>query len=358
MSSFFPRIALTPDYSISRVLKGGWQLAGGHGNVDERQAIEDMRAFVEAGITTFDCADIYTGVETLIGRFLKICRPAMASGELPEVQIHTKCVPDLDALPRLTKTYTEALIDRSLRRLGVERLDLVQFFWWDFSVPGFLDLAGHLVDLQKAGKVRYLGVTNINGEKLRLLLEEGIRVVSNQVQYSLLDRRPEEDLLDLCVQHDIRLFCYGSVAGGFLSDRYLGVREPEEPLENRSLTKYKLIIDEFGGWDLFQELLRTLRSIADRYGVGIGEVVVRYMLQQPMVAGVIVGARNIRHLEGICKLTAFELIPGDIERIEALIGRSKGPLGPVYGLESQRQGKHGRIMKYNLNQGLPAPPGN
>ena len=65
------RVLLKPDYSISNIIKGGWHLAGGHGNIDESDAIDDMRLFVEAGITTFDCADIYTGVEELIGKFLR-----------------------------------------------------------------------------------------------------------------------------------------------------------------------------------------------------------------------------------------------------------------------------------------------
>ena len=194
MNRDFPRSDLTPAYSISQVLKGGWQLSEGHGSaVDEIQAIEDMRSFVEAGITTFDCADIYTGVEELIGKFLKKYKSAFESGELPAVQVHTKCVPDLDRLPTLTKAYTEALVDRSLKRIGVERLDLVQFHWWDLSIPGYLELARHLVELQKAGKIHYLGVTNFDAVHLREILDEGVQVVSTQVQYSVLDRRPEED---------------------------------------------------------------------------------------------------------------------------------------------------------------------
>ena len=126
------RTRLTNDYTISSIIKGGWQLAGGHGHVDEQKAIADMREFVRAGITTFDCADIYTGVEELIGKFLKKYRHDFISGELPPVQIHTKYVPDLDALATITKADTERIIDRSLRRLGVERLDLVQFAWWDY----------------------------------------------------------------------------------------------------------------------------------------------------------------------------------------------------------------------------------
>jgi aryl-alcohol dehydrogenase-like predicted oxidoreductase len=96
-----------------------------------------MRLFVEAGITTFDCADIYTGVEELIGAFLADYRPG--TGGRPEVQVHTKYVPDLRSLGSLRKADVEGAIDRSLRRLRVDRLDLVQFHWWDYSVPGWIE---------------------------------------------------------------------------------------------------------------------------------------------------------------------------------------------------------------------------
>ena len=81
---------LQDNYPISKIIKGGWHLAGGHGHISEAQALADMRAFVAAGITTFDCADIYTGVEALIGKFLKKNKAAFAAGDLPPVQIHTK----------------------------------------------------------------------------------------------------------------------------------------------------------------------------------------------------------------------------------------------------------------------------
>ena len=341
MDAEFPRIELQPEYSISRVIKGGWQLAGGHGAVDEKQAIQDMRAFVEAGISTFDCADIYTGVEELIGKFIKECK---------QVQIHTKYVPDLDELSRLNKTYTEKIIDRSLLRLGVDRLDMVQFHWWDYSVPRYVDTAFHLVDLQKAGKVRYIGVTNFDAPHLRELLDAGIPVIANQVQYSVLDHRPEGDLQQLAREHDIAFLCYGTVAGGFLNERYLGMTEIPGPLENRSLVKYSLIIEEFGGMGSFQEVLCALANIADKYGVGIAEIATQYILQKPHVAGVIIGARNAEHLGKIKNLRFFTLNREDITEISAVTGKAAGPAGRVYGLERDREGKHGKIMKYNLNK--------
>lgn len=350
MHAKFLRIELKPGYSISRVIKGGWQLAGGHGIIDEKQAIQDMRAFVEAGITTFDCADIYTGVEELIGRFIKEYKMEFVSGNLPPIQIHSKYVPDLDDLPTLTKAYTEAIIDRSLKRLGVERLDLVQFHWWDFSIPYYLETSNHLVELQKTGKIRYIGVTNFDASHLRELLEAGIPVITNQVQHSVLDQRPEDDLQRLAQEYRFFMLCYGSVAGGFLSERYQGIKEFPESLENRSLVKYRLIIEEFGGMDMFQAILSSLKIIADKHNVGIAEIATQYILQKPSVAGVIIGAKDVSHLENIRKLNFFRLDNKDLQEIQTVIALAKGPKGPVYRLERDRIGKHGKIMKYNLNK--------
>jgi aryl-alcohol dehydrogenase-like predicted oxidoreductase len=168
MEGTIPRIELQTGYSISRIIKGGWQLAGGHGPVDRAQAIRDMEAFVSAGITTFDCADIYTGVEELIGEFIRRSKSAFVSGSLPRVQIHTKYVPDLDDLPHLGRADVEAIIDRSLKRLGVERLDLVQLHWWDYSIQGYVETALHLRQLQQQGKIRHIGVTNFDGAHLQV----------------------------------------------------------------------------------------------------------------------------------------------------------------------------------------------
>ncbi len=344
------RINLQPDYSISRIIKGGWHLAGGHGNISEEKAIEDMKAFVEAGITTFDCADIYTGVEVLIGKFRKKYKAAFAAGDLAPIQVHTKYVPDYSALATLKKEDTTQIIDRSLQRLGVERLDLVQFAWWDYQFPRYVETAVQLAELQRQGKIRYIGVTNFDGPHLQEILDAGVPVVANQVQYSVLDQRVEKCSNSIMKKNGIQYLCYGAVAGGFLSDRYLNAPDPTQPLENRSLTKYRLIIDEFGGYDLFQKALQTLRSIADKYEVGIAEVATRYVLQKDFVASAIIGARNLNHLEKLQQISGFALDAGDLQLIENIIGQSTGPAGPFYELERDKTGKHGRIMKYNLNE--------
>jgi aryl-alcohol dehydrogenase-like predicted oxidoreductase len=342
-------IDLRPRYTISRAICGGWQLAGGHGAVDGTAAVDALVAFAEAGIATFDCADIYTGVEELMGAMRAEYGRRHGAAALAAIKVHTKCVPNLATLAETCRASIGAIVDTSLQRLRTERLDLVQFHWWDYDVPGCLDAAGLLAELQREGKIDRLGGTNFDTPHTAEIVAAGIELTSLQVQYSLLDNRPEHGLVDLCRRQNIHLLVYGTVAGGFLSDHWLGAPEPMPPFENRSLTKYKLIIDDFGGWELFQALLRTLRHIADRRGADIASVASRAILDRPMVAAVIVGARNRNHLARNATLTELPLTAADQAEIDAVLVGRKGPAGDTFELERDRAGKHGSIMKYNLN---------
>lgn len=345
-----PTVRLAPDYTVSRLIKGGWQLAGGHGAVDRHRALADMTAYASAGITAFDCADIYTGVEELIGEFLREWRAAHGPNA-PHIRVHTKCVPDRDRLATLRTSEIDALIDRSLTRLRVDTLDLVQLHWWDFDVPGVEDAALHLRALQQAGKVRHIGVTNFDTPTLRALLDVGVPVVSHQLQLSLLDRRALGAMADLCAERGVSVLAYGALAGGFLHERWCGVPEPSEPLENRSLTKYKLIIDEFGGWDAFQALLRVLRDVANAHATTIGAVALRCVLDEPCVSAVIVGARNAAHVPATLAALQIAFTYDERRRIDALVAGRSGPAGDVYALERVVGGRHAAIMRTNLNAG-------
>ena len=343
-----PQVALAADYTIPRLIKGGWQLAGGHGTVNATNAMRDMLAFTDAGITAFDCADIYTGVEELIGRFIRE-RRTLRGADAPPVRVHTKCVPDLAALPTLTKTDLARIIDRSLRRLGVERLDLVQLHWWDYDIPGAVDAALHLAELQQVGKIHHLGATNFDTAHLDAMLIAGVPLVSHQVQVSVLDGRALRDMATLCARHGVQLLAYGTLAGGFLHERWLGAPEPAMPLENRSLVKYKLIIDDIGGWDHFQSLLQLLRRIADAHETTIGAVALRYVLDQEPVAAAIVGARSTAHLASTVAATQLSLTTAERAQLVAMIATAHGPVGDVYTLEREKGGRHASIMRYNLN---------
>ncbi|MEL6645657.1 MAG: aldo/keto reductase [Pseudomonadota bacterium] len=341
--------ALRPGHEISRVIRGGWQLAGDHGAVDRAAAIRDMEAFVDAGITTFDCADIYTGVEEMIGDFIADLRRGRGASVADRVCVHTKLVPDLARLADLRPEEVEAIIDRSLKRLQVDRLDLVQFFWWDLTQGDPIEGLAILKDLQAKGKIKTLGLTNWDRQQIAPFVEAGFDIASAQVQYSILDRRPANGLADWCATNDVGLLCYGTLAGGFLTEHFLGQPDPGFAFENRSLVKYRLIIDEFGPWDLFQTLLTTLKSIGDRHGVSLSAIATRWVLDQPQVAAAIVGARYARHLPKTLETFTVTLDAEDRAAIQAVLDQSNGPNGDVYGLERDRTSRHGRIMKYNLN---------
>jgi aryl-alcohol dehydrogenase-like predicted oxidoreductase len=339
-----PRISLTGDYAISRIIKGGWHLAGDHGAIDPAQARKDMATFVDAGITTFDCADIYTGVELLIGSFRR-AYPTHAK----QVQIHTKFVPDLSDLRSVDRAHVAAIIDRSLTRLGQERLDLVQFHWWDFAIPRYVETALELDRLRRAGKIAHIGVTNFDTPRLAELVDAGIPITSHQVQYSLVDDRPNHGMVAYCGTQNIALLCYGTVCGGFLSERWLGKPAPQADLANRSLVKYQLIIEDFGGWPLFQELLGVLGRIAAASGTDIASVATRAILDRDQVAAAIVGAVNTRHLPAHSRIGELRLKGDDLALIAGVTRRREGPAGDIYDLERDRTGAHGRIMKYELN---------
>ncbi len=339
-------IELAPGYRIPRIIRGGWQLAGGHGDVDRARALADIARFVDAGLDTVDGADIYTGVESLYGEFN---RQRLAAGQ-PPLKVHTKFVPDWDDLGHIDEAYVRRILDRSRERLHTERLDLVQFHWWNYAAEGLVDAARHLHALQQEGLVAYLAGTNFDTHHTRLMLDAGIPLVSLQVQYSLLDRRPQSHLVPLCQERGVQLLCYGTIAGGFLTDAWLGRPDPGESLVNRSLIKYRLVIEDFGGWAAFQHLLVALRTIADRHGSSIAAVATRWVLDRDAVAAAIVGARYADHLADTLAVFDLQLNANDQALLAPILQAHTGPDGDVYALERDKTGRHGRIMKYNLNK--------
>lgn len=336
---------LAPGYVISRVAKGNWQLATRHGApYAQEDAVEDMRRFVEAGINAFDCADHYVGVEDTIGVFRREY-PALGK----QLRISTKYTPDIELIPRLTRRDVEIAVDTSLQRLGVEQLDLVQFHWWDYDVPGCTQALLWLQELQQAGKVAHLGTTNFNVAHLQEIVGAGVKLLTNQLQYSVLDLRPERGMIDFCRAHDIQLFCYGTIAGGFLSNKWLGQADPPQPYANRSLVKYRLMIEEFGGWEVYQSLLRELDAIARKHHSNIAAVAARYVLGKPQVACALVGAKDSRHLGETLDIFALQLDAEDTARIDQLAGAGSGIQGDCYDVERDKDSVHAKIMQMNQN---------
>ena len=336
------RVELAPGYSISPVINGCWQLTPEHGGgpASKSAALRIFAQQVEQGFTTFDCADIYTGVESLIGRF----RRGLPDPDL--IQVHTKIVPDKSTLGQLTAGKVDEVINRSLRRLGMERLDLVQLHWWDSRVPGLELLTERLLLAQQDGRIRLLGATNFNTGQIRHLAGLGIHLTSLQAQYSLLDRRPERQMTGLCRNSCVSLLPYGVLAGGFLSTKYLGAPPPDHM--NRSLTKYRLIIDAAGGWESFQDLLGVLSSIACKHDVPLELVAARWVLDRREVPAVILGVGTKSRASRNRALTHIELDSEDRRKIQLQLDRHKIPEGDIYDLERDENGPHSAIIKTDL----------
>ena len=309
---------LAPNLTICRILNGMWQVAGGHGYIDHELAIADMLRYHDAGFTTWDLADIYGPAEDFIGQFRHRLLKLKGKEELERVQSLTKWVPQ----PRkVTRSFVNENIDRSLRRMSVSSLDLLQFHWWDYDNPYYMDALRYLSDLRDEGLIKHIGLTNFDTERMQIMIDSGLRIVSNQVQYSIIDRRPEVKMIPFCLEHNISLLAYGSICGGLISERYLGTVEPSTAeLNTASLRKYKQMIDAWGGWDLFQKLLLTLNSIAQKYDVSIVNVATNYILAKAAVAGVIIGDRLgiVDHRNDNTRVFNFDLDKSDCYALDAV----------------------------------------
>ena len=223
-----------------------------------------------------------------------------------------------------------AAVERALTRLRVERIDLLQFHAWSYPDPGWLDCVFHLQGLVDEGLIGHLGLTNTDTAHLRMLLDSGVDIVSNQICYSLLDRRAAGAMTELCLERGVAILAFGTLAGGFFTERWLGADEPEiDALESWSLMKYKRFIDATGGWAPFQALLSTLSGVASRRGATIAQVALRTMLDAPAVAGIILGARLGRsdHIDATVDLFDVELTTEDVAEIESAVSA----LDPVPG---------------------------
>ncbi|MFB2937065.1 aldo/keto reductase [Aerosakkonemataceae cyanobacterium BLCC-F154] len=317
------RLQFTPDLNICRILNGMWQVSGAHGRINPKAAIETMLKYVDAGFTTWDLADHYGPAEDFIGEFRRQLVASRGEAALSNIQAFTKWVPRPG---KMTRKIVEDNINISRRRMAVESLDLMQFHWWEYRDRNYLDALKYMAELQEEGKIKHLALTNFDTEHLQIILEEGIKIVSNQVQFSLVDRRPEVKMIQLCEQHNVKLFTYGTVCGGFVSEQYLDKPEPNPmTLETVSLRKYKNMIDAWGGWNLFQELLKVLQKIAAKHQISIPNVAVRYILDKPAVGGVIVGARLgiSEHIQDNSRVFNFTLDREDIEQINTVTQQSQ-----------------------------------
>jgi aryl-alcohol dehydrogenase-like predicted oxidoreductase/enamine deaminase RidA (YjgF/YER057c/UK114 family) len=266
-------------------------------------------------------ADHYGSAEIIAGTF-KQTHP-LGKG----AQLCTKWVPK----PGLSsQADTRAAIQLSLERLQSECIDLLQYHCWNYLDASWLDQLFWLRELQEEGLIRHLGLTNFDAAHLRIVCATGIPIVSNQVCYSLLDQRAAGEMTAVCEAYGVKILAFGVLAGGFFAEKWLN--QPDPTLSgnaNWSQLKYRRFIEVIGGWAAFQHLLKALQQIAQKHEVSIATVAGRYILEQPAVGGIIIGARlgQSAHLEETVRLFSFELDEAD----HTLLKATQAQLQPVPG---------------------------
>ena len=321
------RTALAPGLEISRLVTGLWQVADmerGGTLIDPIKGAADLAAYAAQGFDTFDMADHYGSAEVIAGTLL-------ASKPQPQVRAFTKWCPPPG--PMNAAVVREG-VQRSLDRLQVSCIDLLQFHWWTFEHPGYIDAMQELAKLRQQGLIAHLGLANFDTAHLRVLLHEGIPVASNQVCMSLLDRRGTEDMTALCLQAGVKLLTYGVLGGGFLSERWVGATAPVE-VHDWSKMKYQRFIQAVGGWDALQTVLKAAQTIARKHRVSVSNVATRWVLEQAAVAAVIVGARlgESEHRADNLRPFEFQLDADDhavLDQAFAMTRRLSGDCGDEY----------------------------
>lgn len=280
------RTTLGRNVPIRRLITGLWQMADQErdGKVfDLDHAAEALLSYARSGFDTFDMADHYGSAEIVAGMVRKAMQDA---GEvLPTIL--TKWCPS----PRpMTADVVREGVETALTRLQVDCMDVMQFHWWRYESPEYLDAFEHLMRLREEGLIREIGLTNFDAAHLRMLIKHGIEIASNQVCFSLLDRRAARDLSQVALANDVAILAFGTLGGGFLSKRWVGAVEPAD-IPDWSRMKYKRFIDAGGGWIPFQRLIGVLDAVADKHGVSVSNVASAWVLDHDAVRATIIGAR-------------------------------------------------------------------
>ncbi|HEY8485381.1 MAG TPA: aldo/keto reductase [Longimicrobiales bacterium] len=318
---------------ITRVGFGAWAIGGGGwafgwGPQDDAAAIAAMKRAVELGINWIDTAAVY-GLghsEELIGRLLR----ELPADERPYV--FTKCGliwNEADPMTPARRVLEPASIRReceaSLRRLGVERIDLYQFHWPDESGVPVEDSWGEMVRLVEEGKVRWLGVSNFDVSLLERC--EAIRHVDSvQPPFSLVRRGAAEQVIPWAAAHGTGVIVYSPMESGLLTERWTADRVERLPADDWRRRSPRFQPPEV---ERNLALRDALRPIAERHGTTVAAVAVAWTLAWPGVTGAIVGARSPEQVDGWIRAATLELTGEDLDEIARAIERTGAGAGPT-----------------------------
>ncbi|MCB1026963.1 MAG: aldo/keto reductase family protein [Microthrixaceae bacterium] len=275
---------------VSAISYGNWLTHGSQ--VDDEAAIESVHAALDAGITTFDTADVYAGTkaETVLGE-------ALRGVQRESIELFTKVFfPTGSGVNQqgLSRKHIMESVEGSLRRLGTDHIDLYQAHRYDHRTPLEVTMSA-FADLVHQGKVAYLGVSEWTADQIRdahaLAAELKVPLVSNQPQYSLLWRVIEEEVVPTCEELGISQIVWSPLAQGALTGKYLPGEEP--PAGSRAT-------DEAGGKNMISrwmnddvlEAVQQVVALADEAGMTAANLALAWVLRNPNVASAIVGASN------------------------------------------------------------------
>lgn len=300
------------------------------GATDEQTAHAMLDRFVDAGGMFLDTADGYTGgrSEEIIGRWLKDRNRA-------DFVVATKVRSRTGEGPNdggLSRKHIHASVETSLRRLHTDHLDLLQIHSLDYETP-IEETLSTLDDLVRAGKIRYIGASNVSGWYLQKSIEVSRRngweaYVSIQPRYNLLARGPEwNGLVPVCQDEGLGLLAWSPLYGGWLSGKYrreLGAAPAGSRMAEKSWipTWTWDLIDQDEAW----AVVDTVAAIAEETGRTPAQVALRWLLQQPVVTAPIIGARTMEQLDDNLGATGWEL---SAEQVERLTSVSAGFTDPV-----------------------------
>ena len=318
-----PKVQLAPDYAVSQLIAGGWQLQN-RGD----DAIEDLLQLSRLGITAYETSDTYSNGQSLLGRFLSKARQSLPSETFSGIQIHTRyTAPTTGSAP--SKATIVDSVDRSLRELNLPRLDLLQLQWWNLNVPGFEETLSLIGDLRKAGKIHHIGTTNFGVQILDRVIAANVPVITNQVQYSILDRRADNQLSAYAERYGINLLTYGALAGGFLGRKWISAHDPAADSMNGAQfsREYRAIISVAGGWTTFQNLLHVLNTIASKHGCSPSTIALRWVLQKGPGSSVLIGGSSPKQLMDLLPAFKIDLSPTDVTAIHKTVQHANEDVG-------------------------------
>jgi aryl-alcohol dehydrogenase-like predicted oxidoreductase len=312
----------TTDLHITPIGFGAWAIGGpdyafGWGPQDDADSVAAIHRAIDCGINWIDTAAIYG-----LGRSERVVARALTSvGSSRRPYVFTKCSLVWDAQRTISHSLKAASlrkeVDDSLRRLETDVIDLYQIHWSkmfgsDAPAPDIEEGWSTLAELQKAGKLRHIGVSNFDVSEL-----DRIRpiapIASLQPHYSMLRRGIEHDILPYCHAHRIGVIVYSPMAAGVLTGAMTRERAAALPANDWRSRNPELQEPKLTG---NLALVEVLRTIGARYGASPGAVAVAWALREPAVTGAIVGFRNAGQVDGIIAAGTFRLSEGEIAEIE------------------------------------------